>query len=347
MQFEVLTSKLLFPLLLILFLNCFGKAQTLNPDSLFNKVEEFGNYLLYRNHDSTYIKSYADRFTAKLLAISKINFFKINDRLNSSSIRFRPDRKLNLGIGIAYKWFALDLAFNFGIGEDSNFQNSNTLDFQGAIFSSKQLVFGTYQYYYGYQMTDIDGVPVDEQPQYDVRDDIRTASVILQYLFAFNYDKFSLKAPFIQNEVQLQNAGSFVMGARFQMINMDADSSAVPGLSQGYFEPETYLTSLTGSSLMVNFGYIYTFVFGKKFYATLGFIPGLGMSLGDYKTDLKQPFDVQINTGWSTINAVGYNSKKVFAGIQIVGDNYGFRLKRKLIFNQGHGKIKFHIGYRF
>jgi hypothetical protein len=340
-------QKSLIVIVLFLGLFCPLKAQSLRPDSLMNKFEEMGNFLLYRNHDSTYISSYAGQLTTKLLAISKINYFRVKDNGNASSIRFRPDRKVNLGIGISYKWFALDLAFNFGIGEQSNFENSKSTDFQGAIFSSKQYISGSYQYYYGYQYADFSGVPKEDVPNNSSRDDIRTMSTVIQYLFAFNYDKFSLKAPFIQNELQRKSAGSFLIGARFHLLNIDSDSSMVPSSAKDYFNEEIYLTSITGSSVIISVGYMYSFVFREHFYATLGLIPGIGVNLGDFKSDIKQPFVAQVSTGWSTMNAIGYNSSRFFGGIQLIADNYSFKMKKDLILNQGHGKIKFHIGYRF
>jgi hypothetical protein len=342
----VLKKILLFTLFGTLLFHS-GFSQTLNPDSLMHKVEEFGNYLLYKNHDSTYITSYANQLTTKILAITKINFFKISDNINNSNIRYRPDRKVNLGLGVSYKWFALDLAFNFGIGENSEFQNSKALDFQGSIFSSKQYITASYQYYYGFQYANSNGIPKEDLPEGDTRDDIRTISTVIQYMFAFNYDKFSLKAPFIQNELQRKSAGSFLTGARFQLFNVDGDSSMVPSSAQGYFDEKIHLTNLTGSSITVSVGYMYSFVFRENFYITLGFMPGIGLNLGDYKTDFKKPLETQIATGWSTMNAIGYNTPRFFCGIQVVADNYQFRMERKLKLSQGHGKIKFHVGYRF
>jgi hypothetical protein len=56
-------------------------------------------------------------------------------------------------------------------------------------------------------------VPDEDIPADEIRDDIRSISTVLQYLFAFDYDKFSLKAPFIQNEIQRKSAGSLLIGS--------------------------------------------------------------------------------------------------------------------------------------
>jgi hypothetical protein len=341
--------KVIFIIFMFSFIACTeGKAQGLHPDTLMMKMKDFSHYLLYRNHDTAYIDSHADKLVIKLLAISKFNYFKINDKINDSSLRFRPDRKLNLGFGVSYKWFALDLAFNFGIAENSNFSNKESFDFQGTIFSGKHYISGGYQYYYGYQMTDADGISNDLLlPEDNIRHDIRTANLSLQYLFAYNYDKFSLKASFIQNEIQKKSAGSVLLGARFNLFTMDADSSIVPVTANAYFDDKLHLTSVFSSSIGINIGYMYTFVWRKNFYATVGLIPGLAIVLGDYKTDFKTPLNTQLSVGTATMNAIGYNSRKFFGGIQAIGDIYSFNIDKKLNFIQSQGKFKFHVGYRF
>ena len=101
---------LLSSFIILFFLVRNGNAQTLHPDSLMKKVESLSNYLLYRNHDTTYIKNYSQKFTFKLIGINKHNFFRIRDKTNDVSARYRPDRRVNLGIGISYKWFAFDFS---------------------------------------------------------------------------------------------------------------------------------------------------------------------------------------------------------------------------------------------
>lgn len=322
-------------------------AQVLNPDSLMNKMEEFGNFLLYRNQDTTYIKNYSDKFVLKLIGVNKFNYFKIKDNRENTSVRYRPDRRLNLGIGFSYKWFALDLAFNVGITENSDFQNSKYFDFQGNIFSSRQFITATYQYYYGYQISKFNGVNTDQYPQSSNRDDIRTIFLNLEYTFALNFDKFSLKAPFIQNEIQRKSAGSFLLGASFNMFTLDADSAAIPSTVLSYFNTKLHLTGLNTTSAAINFGYMYTFVWKEYFYVTLSAIPGLGINSGDYKTDYRQPYKTHLYIGFKTLSSIGYNSYKIFGGIQISGDTFRTRIDKNLKIVNGLGKLKFFIGYRF
>jgi len=342
----------LYLLLCIITLSSIGniysaKAQSLNPDSLMVKVEQLGNYLLYRNHDTSYITNYGNKFLFKLIGVNKYNYFKVKDSQNNSSARYRPDRRLNLGIGMAYKWFALDLAFNVGIGENSNFQNSKYLDLAGTIFSSKQFINATYQYYYGYQMNKFTGITSEGLPTSSIRDDIRTIYFGLQYFFVLDYDKFSLKSSFIHNEKQKKSAGSFLFGAGFGIYSLDADSTIIPSEFYNDFHESLHITDLNATNVGLGFGYIYTLVLKKHFYATLSFIPGIGLNFGDYKTDYRKPYDTHLYLGFKTMNSIGYNSERLFGGIQFSSDFFRTKIEKQLNVQTGHGKAKIFIGYRF
>jgi len=324
-----------------------GYGQVLSSDSLNSKIKSLENYILYRNHDSTYIKSYANQVALKLIAVNKINYFNIRDRNTGAGLRYRPEYGVNLGIGFSYKWFSMDLAFNLGLREDKNFDHSEFIDFQGRIYSSKQFIEFSLQYYYTYQISKISGIDGDFSEIQKIRGDIRTISFGLQYLYAFNYDKFSLKAPFVLNEIQRKSAGSPIFGASFAYFTMDADSSIVPVELADQFDPDLHLIDLSVISLAVNFGYMYTFTWKEHFFITLGLIPGLNMNLGDSKAEERDVFKWSFSYKIKTMNAVGYNSKRFFTGLQFVGDWNNVRLKKNLHTLFNHSSIKIFVGYRF
>jgi hypothetical protein len=337
-----------FVLETLLILNSIAlRAQDLTLDSLMQKVENLGNYLMYRDQDSTYIRNYSNEFTLRVIAVNKFNYFKIRDRENNSTLRYRPDRRLNLGLGMAYKWFSLDVAFNVGIHEDTEFKNKKHFDFHGTIFSSKQYISTSLQYYYGYRLTDHSGISFDSGDDTEVRDDIRSIRFALQYLYAFNYDKFSLKAPFILNERQLKSAGSWLFGVGFNLFVLDADSSMVPQTALNDFEPELHLQDLNTMSLSVNGGYLYSLIFKKHFFLTLGFVPGIALNVGDSQTQYRDLIDMHVSFVFTTMNALGYNGRKIYCGVQFSGDMNNIKVDKKLKTETGSGKARLFIGYRF
>jgi hypothetical protein len=338
-------TYLVLGLFLMVLLTDTAKGQEM--DTTKKGLDYIGHYLLYRNHDTSYIKNYSHKISVKLVAINKYNYFKLRDRNNKTSIKYTPVRDVSLGLGIAYKWFALDMTFALGLNKNSDFDNTRSFDFQGSLFSSKQYITLTVQYYQAYQLNSMKGVDVNLDEDLLRREDIRSINVGLQYMFATNYTKFSLKAPFVQNEGQRKSAGSPIVGASFNIFVMDADSSVVPNEVSEYFNPELYLTDLNILSASVSLGYMYSFVYKKRFFLALSLIPGLNISGGDYYTDERKYYSPRISIKLNSLNAIGYNSMKFFTGFQFMANAYFSRLEKKLSSEIGHGKLSFFVGYRF
>jgi len=335
---------------LICFIALFSTAnetKSQQVDTVLKRIEDFGNYLLYRNHDTNYIYNYGDEIAVKLLLLNKYNYFRIRDKLNDTRLRYRPVRDLNLGAGISYKWFALDFSISLGLRNNSEFKNTKAFDFQGRMFSSKQYIATTIQYYKAYKLSGISGVDTNVNEASTRREDIRIINFSLQYLFAYNYSRFSLKAPFVFNEVQRKSAGSLVFGASFDIFIMDADSSIVPPELSNYFEPQLHMDDLNLLSFALNIGYMYSFVYKEHFFLTLGLIPGLNLSFGDYHTTQRHYINPNFNLKIISMNSIGYNGRKFFTGFHLVGDAFFSRIGKKLSVEAGHGKASVFVGYRF
>lgn len=177
--------------------------------------------------DTSYVRSYSNRFSLRLLAINKYNNFRFFDNSFGNSILYIPDLGVNLGIGAVNKWFALDIAANMGLNQD-NISSSSYRDFQARVFTINHYLRARYQYYYGYKINDLSNEDLNLDENNSIRRDIRTIQLGLQYLNAFNYGKFSLKAPLVMSEKQKQGAGSLLAGGGFHMYIMDVDSSVIP-----------------------------------------------------------------------------------------------------------------------
>ena len=338
-------------LLIILFgihlNNSSVNAQSL--DSLENSINKLNNYLLYRNHDTSYISNYGNEVAVKILVKNKFNYFTIRDKNNNSKIKYRPARDLNLGLGVAYKYFALDLTFSLGLNKNSEFEDPVAFDFQGRLYSSKQFISTTLQYYVGYELSNSGGINHEINHTSTIREDIRTINFGLRYLHAFNYTEFSLKAPFVFNEIQKKSAGSVIGGVSFSIFIMDADSSIVPPEVKSDFNPDLYLIDLNALNVAVSVGYMYSFIFKEHFFITLSLIPGINVNGGDYLPESKDRVYKSINIRFKffTMNAIGYNGRKFFAGAQGLGDTDFLQLDKKLNLVTGNGQLSLFVGYRF
>jgi hypothetical protein len=314
-------------------------------DSIGFKVKNMFQYMWYRDHDTSYISNYSNRVLLKLIAQNKYNFIRIRDKNENKGIGYRPELGLNLGLGITYSWFSFDMTFNFGI-QENNIPDFNFFDVQGTIFTTKFLFETTLQYYFGYQVSFTQGFNESILGDAGIRSDIRTINLALQALYALNYDKYSLKAPFVFSEAQKKSAGSPVFGATFTLNDLASDSSMVPGPVQDIFDERLHLVDLTSISLALSAGYMYTFVYKKHWFLTLGLIPGLGFSFGDYTTEFRERKPLYVSYTIKLISSIGYNGPRWVAGLQVLGNINQERVDAKLPVIIGNGKPKFIIGYR-
>lgn len=341
-----ITKSIIF---IFVFISVFiaNETKSQQVDSLMKKIEGIGDYLLYRNHDTNYISNYGKEIAVRVVANNKYNYFRLRDRTNKTRVRYRPVRDISLGAGISYKWFALDITFSLGLSNDSQFENTRSFDFQARIYSSKQYISATLQYYQAYLVGNISGVDVELNEGSERREDIRTITFGLQYIYAFNYTRFSMKAPFVFNEAQRKSAGSPVLGASFNMFEMDADSSIIPAEVSGYFDPQLQMNDLSIISVAISFGYMYTYVYKKHYFLTLSLIPGINLNGGDYFTSTRNYVSPNVNLKINSMNAIGYNGRKFFAGFSLVADGFFSKLEKKLSVEIGHGKLNVFVGYRF
>ena len=324
-----------------------SKCQGITADSIESKIQQVGDFLLYRDHDTTYVKSYSEFIGLKLVAVNKFNFFQVRDRNYQSKLLYRPEYGVTLGLGVAYKWFSIDLTFEAGIREDKDLETRQFFDVQTRAFTSKRLIEAHLQYYNAYELTRANGIDQNVSGENYVREDIRSMSFGLQYLFALNYDKFSLNASFVLNEKQRRSAGSPIFGASMVVFTMSSDSSIVPSVSKPYFNERLHLKDIGVISFAFSFGYMHTFIWKKHIFFTLGMIPGLNFNMGDTKAEDRDFFKWNMSYKLKTMNAVGYNSSRFFGGIHLVGDINNVDLKDKLSTQFSNGSIKFFAGYRF
>ena len=321
-------------------------SQISKADTIIAAATEIADYILYQNHDSSYIRSYADKVSVKLLTLSKYNTFHLWDQSNNTSISYRPDLGVNFGIGAAYKWFALDISTSLGFSED-NISDSKYRDIQGRVLTSKHYLRFRYQYYLGYKIAQISGYEGEQLDEFATRQDIRTMQFGLQYIYAFNYGKFSLKAPFAMNERQRKSAGSAVAGIGFLMYSLDADSSLIPNDPEMSGSTQLNFSELNVVSLTVHFGYMYSFIIKERFFITLGLIPGIGVKGGDYSTESRVPISSSLALQAKTMNAIGYSGQRFYTGIQVIGTFYYLPLDKDLKSGITEGRSGLFIGYRF
>lgn len=275
----------------------------------------------------------------------KLNYFKIKDALTNKSVLYRPNRGLNLGFGASYKWFALDLVFNTSVWQDVQLYDSRSFDLQGRFYTNKHFLEAKLQYYGGYSLDRVNGSSVHKNEL--IREDIRSLSMGIQYLFAFNYEKFSFKAPFVLSEVQRKSAGSVIAGVGFNTFMINGDSTIVPSAEHDNMNSKLLYDDLLVLDLSLKLGYMYTHVHDENYFLSVGAIPGIGYSVGDYRVDSRTKMIPKLSWNMKGLVTLGYNDAFMFYGIQYIVDIHSLKQDYMARTVMGTGILSLMVGYRF
>ncbi|WP_176214707.1 DUF4421 domain-containing protein [Reichenbachiella faecimaris] len=310
-------------------------------------------FLETRPINEKFIVDYSDRLSIKIFGIVKTNQIAHVNHETDKKLEYRPNESLNIGLGIGYKWFGLDAAFNFGgvNNDDDKFGKTKRFDFRPSIYTRKfamDINIQKYKGYYLYNPEDyISGF--NASGSYPIRSDIKTYRYGASLLYVLNHAKFSYRAAFIYNERQVKSAGSFLVGPYFSYFRMDADSTLIIpeaesefDLSQDFRGSEYIRYGLAG-------GYGYNLVLGHRVFVSLSLVLGLGPeikktpAINGFLSDTESKFTGRL----ATRIAIGYNAPKFFFGMSAAGVYAGERDETEDFLERGVSHAKFFVGKRF
>lgn len=258
----------------------------------------------------------------------RLHLYLVSDRQDyalrvaglQQNLLYKPNLAWTLGAGIDYKWigteFTLKLPF---LGYDIS-KKGKTKPFGLTLnVSNRKFWFSTqYQYYKGFYLKNpevVDKNWFDQNTAFPYRNDLRSQTILGNFIYMTNPLQLSVPASMLQRERQRKNAGSWVMGGFLTYQTIRADSSWVPKTGQADFSPEAQLLKYKSVALGVDAGYMQTLVFGQYFFTSFSVRPGLGIM-----TEQSQLVDSQsathLRVGWQGVATftVGYSTDVYYGG---------------------------------
>jgi hypothetical protein len=349
-------------IIIVLFLSMHGKDCL--SQGFFSK--------LAGTTDTNYVESYLDLLTTRVYGSVKSAEISMRDGNLGKNLIYRPNDATILGFGFNYGILGLNIGFNFPFinDDDAEYGETEYIDLQTHIYL-RTLTLDVYlQSYKGYYLTKPNDWIVG-WPEYDTlpkRPDINSISIGLNGQYLFNHKKFSYRAPFLQNEWQKKSAGSFLAGGNIFYVDTRGDSSLIPkGLVDSNFFQGVHFSQYRIINIGVIAGYAQTFVVKQHWFLTLSLVGGLsGGGSWIYTSEAGEVDKSGVTVAGNLTGrvALGYNSKRFFAGLSYLGifvrnqspisrtwlgyDTdvfrlnvvYRFRLKKDLRFLSGDQKAK-------
>lgn len=316
--------------------------------------EGFFTRLVKGDLDTSYIRDYKDEFTGRFYLLSQSIGFRINPRDVGPDVEYSPNIYTKVGLAGFYKWFGMGIAVKnpLHIRDSRRKGTSSIIDVRINAYGKALAGELSFQDYKGFYLGDSDKIITGwtREDDYYQRPDmeIRAIGAILYYLF--NSDKHSIRAAYIQNEQQLKSSGALMVVPSFLYTSLRSDSSLVPSAYLQKFtidEDEKIINGKfynTGLSL----GYSYTMVFLDNFYINASLIPGAFYQNSSYTYQGGDKSAHNFTLLWLGRWALGYNSRKFYAG---AGGVFGYNPSPLSIgntnFNFDMNQVRLWVGTHF
>ncbi len=284
---------------------------------LFSTVPVFAQKEILGGFDTSYYRSYDRRLTTRLYLSQKYTRLELTAPKGVSNARYRPNTTLNLGIGATFRSLTLNLAYGFPfLNPDQGKGKTSYLDLQTHLYGRKWIIDGFGQFYKGYFLHP-KGLSAGSPDLYYLRPDLRVNLFGGAAYHAFNWRKFSYRAPLIQNEWQKKSAGSFLLGGEFDYAKTWGDRPLVPDSLRSQYQNAS-VTQVKIFEFGPGAGYAYTLVIKQHFFATAGVTGNLNLGFtrefsGATKVDR---WGIAPNLLYRAV--IGYNSPLWTANISLV-----------------------------
>ena len=178
--------------------------------SYFGIVNGFTQSDIEENEiDSNYIVSYSDIFTPRFVLLTKRNEFDVENvnldstSQNSTTLTFKPNDPVSIGLGFSYKWLGMNLAFNLPSANNKNeiYGKTKRFDFGTHIYGRKIIMDFTFQWYKGYYLANPQGIVPgwNEGDPYPSRGDIKVSTYGLAAFYIFNKNRIIGELAHFQN----------------------------------------------------------------------------------------------------------------------------------------------------
>ncbi len=272
-----------------------------------------------QNIDTTFIKSYKDKFFLWPVTKQRQLSFRMQDPSGGKSAEFKPNNSASLGLGVYLFDLGVEIVFPLPLQQEreDTYGKTRATDLQLNIISRRWGADVVYQRYKGFYLSNPNtAIPAgDPYPQ---RPDIVTENLGINGFYAFNPRRFSLRSAFTFADRQLKSSGGFLVAGSFNLFEIDGDSAILNPTYTALLGQTTQFTSLDLRTYSFAPGYAHNFIMKKNFFVSL--FLALGPALQDFRyTDVSgvQHTNTRVNSFVDARIALGYSNDRFFTGITV------------------------------
>ncbi len=297
---------------------------------------------------TTNIQSFPDHFFVwPVIKQKSLNFEIQNNIKKKEKLIYKPNNSYTLGFGAYIFEVGLEFTFAVPINEKSEarFGTSSARDFQMNALGKKWGADFAYQKYNHFYVDDPNSI-VDPDSPYPQRSDIQTRNVGVSGVYIFNDTKFSFKSAFNFSERQLKRSGSFLLTGVLNAFKVTGDSAIVSAAVQPKIGDESSFNQLRYTTFSISPGYAYNFIYKDFFLNTTLFLGPAHNWTYFQREDGTEKNDTNINLFAAFRVGIGYNSDRLFAGLNFITQSRSVVFEN-IRFTNSSSTFRLLIGYRF
>ncbi|MEK6481986.1 DUF4421 family protein [Catalinimonas sp. 4WD22] len=265
---------------------------------------------------------------------------------NETKLNFAPNNLNYIGVGWYFWGIGVKLHFPLPVSwfyERADIFKSQVIDIRGTLYQKKWFLEGGLQLYQNLYLSD--GQTLDDGLNNASETGIRALRFTTSFTYLFSGEEVSVKAPFNRNNVQLKNAGTWMLTGGVSYIDLSGDDSVVPSRARNDFSSDTTITEISGVSFFVRPGYAYNFVY-RNFFIHASASVGLALQQKSLERRDSEMDELGISPLYNFSAAIGYDNGKYFAGISSVF-TYGYMQVDNIRLQERARNTELFVGYRF
>lgn len=301
----------------------------------------------FAQEDTSYISKLPYNGTIYSYLNRKINSVDYSNSNTRYTLSYSPNIWGSFGIGGSYKWMDLSVGlFSYGKLDENQYGKTQRIDIQSHIYLRKYITDLFLQNYIGFYSTNKEVIKPNSKAF--IRSDIGLTQAGLNFVRIINYNQYSTKAAYSLTEIQKKKAGSWAVGAKFNIFNINSDSSLLSPNIDSLYQNDFKIKQFTSVLMGVFGGYMQNWLY-KKWVFNATIMAGLANQL-QYKELSSEIGKLYPHSTTGAILNVrfgaGYNNNRSYFYIYAISDNCNYPLSAKYILKHTFGRIDICYGYR-
>ncbi|MGN6645578.1 MAG: DUF4421 domain-containing protein [Cytophaga sp.] len=314
-------------------------------------AQDEGSVTMRRNKpraDTNYIKSYKDYLALGIFIAAPVNTLTLTPK---DSLIKPTEYKTNLssviGFTGAYKSVTASIGFRIPVEPDLTSKYGTTKFKAFAIGTQKTKFSVRFDYrkvagfYNGDSLIKIPG----STETYFKRSDVESRQFMVSGLYNFSWKKYSYQSSFNFSEHQLKTRVGFIMKSSISFNRLNSDSSLInlnqTATNQQKVQQLNYTSFLIGPGMGLN-----VVIAKRVYFSMMLFLSFDYVSYAFVSNDNSKTRNESLTGFFEGRMALGYHSKRFYAGLKFVGDKVAVQTTDYKVENL-FGAVTLDVGYRF